>query len=56
MNKLSESLEALSARVKKLEDSATAAFEADRAAARAAAPRHRHRAHRRPRRVRIGDP
>ena len=31
MKKLSESLEALSARVKKLEDSATAAFEADRA-------------------------
>ena len=31
MQKLSESLEALSARVKKLEDSATATFEADRA-------------------------
>ena len=31
MKKLSESLETLSARVKKLEDSATAAFEADRA-------------------------
>ncbi len=31
MKKLSQSLEALSARVKKLEDSATAAFEADRA-------------------------
>ena len=31
MKKLSESLEALSARVKKLEDSATATFEADRA-------------------------
>lgn len=32
MKKLSESLEALSARVKRLEDSATATFEADRAA------------------------
>ena len=31
MKKLSESLEALSARVKRLEDSATAAFESDRA-------------------------
>jgi thiamine pyrophosphate-dependent acetolactate synthase large subunit-like protein len=31
MKKLSESLEALSARVRKLEDSATATFEADRA-------------------------
>jgi predicted component of type VI protein secretion system len=31
MKKLSESLEALSARVRKLEDSATAAFESDRA-------------------------
>ena len=56
MKKLSESLDELAGRMKVLEDSATATFEADRARLEQAPPRDRRRVHDRRRRVRVRGP